>query len=165
MAGRKPAPTAVKIAKGVANGRINFKEPKFKPVTLKDSDPPEYLNDVAAEEWRRVFADLKESGVLVRLNRNVLAGYCSAFANWKRAQILLNKKRSLSFRTPNGAFQQVPEVGIVNQGLIAMLKYASEFGMTPSSRSRIMAKDPEEGGNNEMIARLMSGGSSGGEKK
>lgn len=165
MAGRKPQPTALKIAKGVANGRINFNEPKFRKVSNKDSDPPEYLNETAAGEWNRVFTELKDSGVLVRLNRNVLAGYCSAFANWKRAQILLNGKKSLSFRTPNGAFQQIPEVGIVNQGLIAMLKYASEFGMTPSSRSRIMAKDPSEAGNNALLDRLMGGGSSGGEKK
>lgn len=163
MAGRKPQPTALKLAKGVAKGRINFKEPKFRPVKEDDSTPPEYLNDIAAGEWNRVFKELKDSGVLVRLNRHVLAGYCSAFANWKRAQILLNKKKSLSFRTPNGAFQQIPEVGIVNQALIAMLKYASEFGMTPSSRSRIIAKDPQDGIDAELLKILVGG--SGGQKR
>lgn len=163
MAGRKPQPTALKIAKGVANGRINFKEPKFRKVRETDSTAPEYLNEIAAGEWNRVFKELKDSGVLVRLNRQVLAGYCSAYANWKRAQEILNKKKDLTFKTPNGALQQIPEVGIVNQALIAMLKYASEFGMTPSSRSRIMAKDPQEGQDAELLKILMGG--SGGPKR
>ena len=163
MAGRKPQPTAMKIAKGVANSRINFKEPKFRKVSVKDSDAPEYLNETAAGEWNRVFAELKDSGVLMKLNRNVLAGYCAAYANWKRAQMKLDKEKKLSFRTPNGAFQQIPEVGIVNQALIAMLKYASEFGMTPSSRSRIISKDPTDDKDAKLLAALM-GGSHGASK-
>ena len=44
-----------------------------------------------------------------------------------------------------------------------MLKYASEFGMTPSSRSRIIAKDSGDEKDAELLKVLMGG--SVGEKK
>ena len=151
----RPKPTALKIATGTRNNRINFKEPKFKKVSVKDSDPPENLCEMAAAEWNRVFKELKDAGVLVKLNRNVLAGYCAAYANWKKAQLLYDKSTTLIFKTPNGAIQQIPYVSIVNNSLLCMLKYAVEFGMTPSSRSRIIAKDPAEDGDNKLLNFLM----------
>ena len=37
-------------------------------------------------------------------------------------------------------------VGAANKAAADMMRYAAEFGMTPSARSRIAAAPPEEGG-------------------
>jgi len=150
MAGRKPQPTAIKLAKGVAKERINFNEPKFSTVTGKDSDAPKYLVEIAAGEWRRIFSELKKTGVLVKLNRNVLAGYCAAFANWRESQERLDK----AFKSSKGAIDPAL-IRMVNQTLESFRRYASEFGLTPSSQSRIIAKDPATTGNDLLLAQLM----------
>ena len=54
-----------------------------------------------------------------------------------------------TFETDKGYQQQTPWVGIANTNQKLMLQAASEFGLTPSSRSRIVAgsakgKEPED---------------------
>lgn len=56
---------------------------------------------------------------------------------------------SATFETDKGYQQQTPWVGIANTNQKLMLQAASEFGLTPSSRSRIVAgnnkgKEPED---------------------
>jgi hypothetical protein len=42
-------------------------------------------------------------------------------------------------RTPSGYVQQSPWLGIINKQLELMGRYLVELGMTPASRSRVMA--------------------------
>ena len=42
-------------------------------------------------------------------------------------------------KTPSGYWQQVPQVSIAQQYLKDMHKFAEQFGLTPASRSRIVA--------------------------
>ena len=49
-----------------------------------------------------------------------------------------------TFETPNGYQQQTPWVSIAQASLKTMLKFCTEFGMTPSSRSRIVAANAPE---------------------
>lgn len=153
MAGRKPQPTALKIAKGVAKERLNLNEPKFSQVTGEDSEPPDHLTETAAGEWRRVFPELKKTGVLVKLNRNIFAAYCAAFANWKEVQRGLNKAVENSEAPVDPGL-----IRIVNQTLETFRRYASEFGLTPSSQSRMIVKDPADAETTDLLIRLMSGG-------
>ena len=47
----------------------------------------------------------------------------------------------LMIKTTNGNAVQNPLVGTANKAMGDMVRYAAEFGMTPSARSRV-AKDP-----------------------
>ena len=49
-----------------------------------------------------------------------------------------------TFETPNGYQQQTPWVSIAQASLKTMLKFCTEFGLTPSSRSRIVAANAPE---------------------
>ena len=51
---------------------------------------------------------------------------------------------SLTFETEKGYQQQIPEVGIVNQARLNLVKLAREFGLTPSARAGISMADSEE---------------------
>ena len=76
------------------------------------------------------------------------AAYCQSYARWKEAQEHITSEGS-TFETDKGYQQQTPWVGIANTNQKLMLQAASEFGLTPSSRSRIVAgnakgKEPED---------------------
>ena len=53
-------------------------------------------------------------------------------------------------RTPNGYLQQVPQVSIAQTNQKIMLKFCEQFGLTPSSRSRIVAGADGNGSEDEM---------------
>ena len=74
--------------------------------------------------------------------------FCQSYARWKEAQEHIDSEGS-TFETDKGYQQQTPWVGIANTNQKLMLQAASEFGLTPSSRSRIVAgsakgKEPED---------------------
>ena len=67
---------------------------------------------------------------------------------WQEAQEHITSEGS-TFETDKGYQQQTPWVGIANTNQKLMLQAASEFGLTPLSRSRIVAgnakgKEPED---------------------
>lgn len=50
----------------------------------------------------------------------------------------------LMIKTTNGNAIQNPLIGTANKAMSDMVRYAAEFGMTPSARSRIKAEAREE---------------------
>ena len=146
MAGRKPKPTAVKKLEGNPGKRkLNMKEPepgKGMP------DCPEWLLPEAKTVWNRLCRKLSEMGVLTEIDMVAFAEYCQSYARWKEAHEHIDREGS-TFETEKGYQQQTPWVGIANTNQKLMLSAASEFGLTPSARSRIMAasgaiKDDED---------------------
>ena len=136
MAGRKPKPTALKKLEGNPGKRkLNAKE----PVPAKGMlDCPKWLLPEAKAEWKRLCQKLSEMGVLTEIDMAAFAAYCQSYARWRGAQIHIDEEGSI-FETEKGYQQQTPWVGIANTNQKLMLQAASEFGLTPSARSRIMA--------------------------
>ena len=77
--------------------------------------------------------------------------------NMKEAEEFIEKHGTI-VKTPSGYWQQVPQVSIAQQNLKTMLKFCSEFGLTPSSRSRMIAGEVKEADVDEMEFLLMTGG-------
>lgn len=132
--GRKPKPTHLKLLQGNPGGRpLNKQEPKPGATTLAC---PTWLHPYAKQEWKRIAADLKRSQLLTKVDRQMLAGYCQAYARWREAEKAI-AKHGMIFTTVNGYIQQRPEVSIANTALKEMRVFGAEFGMTPSARSGI----------------------------
>lgn len=132
--GRKPKPTALKKLQGNPGKRaLNKKEPQ-----LDNTMPqcPPHLNDEAKKEWRRMAKRLHDAGILTYVDRASLAAYCQAYGRWVEAEELAEKD-GLIIETSNGNKIQNPAVGIANKAMADMVKIASEFGMTPSSRTKL----------------------------
>ena len=133
--GRKPKPTALKLLEGNSGKRpLNIAEPK--PTGVPKC--PDWLEDEAKAEWERVGTILENMGMLTSVDTTAFAGYCQAYARWKEAEEFLTQHGSI-VRTPNGYLQQVPQVSIAQTNLKIVLKFCEQFGLTPSSRSRIVA--------------------------
>jgi P27 family predicted phage terminase small subunit len=134
MAGRKPKPTALKKLTGNPGKRaLNQNEPK------PDGVPkcPPHLDKAAKAEWKRVGSELSRLGLLTSIDRAALAAYCSAWSRWISAEQSISKFGAV-IKSPKSNFPiQNPYVGIANTAMDQMRKFLVEFGMTPSSRSRL----------------------------
>jgi P27 family predicted phage terminase small subunit len=85
------------------------------------------------------------------------AGYCQAYARWKEAEEFISKHGAI-VKTPSGYWQQVPQVSIAQTYLRLMNRFCEQFGLTPSSRSRIIAESPNPDDDDIMEQLLTLGG-------
>lgn len=138
--GRKPTPTAIKELEGNPGKRpLNENEPK--PMK-KAPACPKWLEPEAKKEWRRLAKQMESIGILTEVDMAAFASYCQAYARWKEAEEFISQHGSI-VKTPSGYWQQVPQVSIAQTYNKIMTKLAAEFGLTPSSRSRIIAGEGE----------------------
>ena len=134
MAGRKPKPTHLKIISGNPGHRpLNKAEPKPKAATTR---APAGLSKLARKHWAVVARQLTDAGILTELDKPALVLYCAAWARWREATLEV-QKRGMLVKAPSGYPMQNPYLAIANKAFEQMQKMMAEFGMTPSSRSRI----------------------------
>jgi P27 family predicted phage terminase small subunit len=142
MAGRRPKPSALKALTGTPGHRpLNENEPK--PVACIPKCP-KHLDKEARAEWRRITPELLKLQILTRVDRAALSAYCMAWSRWVDSETNLRKFGAV-IKTPKGYPIQNPYLGIANTAIDIMRRFLTEFGMTPSSRSRInVTQDPGE---------------------
>jgi len=146
MRGRKRIPTEIKRKTGTLKRcRTNLAEPKPGPA---NSEPPEFLDDEAKAKWRELFPELSALHVISSVDRDLFMLYCSAYSNWKRANDVLKQSKQV-YRTPNGAFQQIPHVSIARGWMLMMTKLAAEMGIPATMRSRIIPRTGKDGDEDE----------------
>ena len=134
--GRKPKPTALKELEGNPGKRkLNDREPRPEK---KAPACPKWLDDEAKKEWKRLAKKMQDLGILSEVDMAAFAGYCQAYARWKEAEEFIQQHGTI-FKTPSGYPQQVPHVSIAQTYLKIMNRFAEQFGLTPASRSRIIA--------------------------
>ncbi len=155
--GRKPKPTAIKALEGNPGKRqLNHSEPQPEK---KAPRCPTWLEPEAKKEWRRMVKQLEQLGILTEVDMAAFAGYCQAYARWKEAEEFISKHGTI-VKTPSGYWQQVPQVSIAQSYLKIMNRFCEQFGLTPSSRSRIVADKPSDA-NDPMEFMLFQGGGKG----
>ncbi|HMR01748.1 MAG TPA: phage terminase small subunit P27 family [Candidatus Competibacter phosphatis] len=134
--GRPPKPTKLKELAGNPGKRaLNKAEPK--PAGKRPACP-RHIQGEAKKEWNRITKQLLTLGLLTEVDRAALAAYCQCWARWVEAE---EEMRRLDFRmitqTDSGYPVVSPWMGIANTAMKQMLRYLTEFGMTPAARSRV----------------------------
>jgi P27 family predicted phage terminase small subunit len=132
--GPSPRPTALKVLEGTRTDRVNLDEPKFADACL---EPPGWLGARGREHWLELAPVLAEAGVLTAGDRPALAQLCDDF------ETILN-----SIDGPDPAEGEDPKTirQVLRNADKARDRYRRmlcEFGLTPSSRSRIRTKPAE----------------------
>jgi P27 family predicted phage terminase small subunit len=130
--GPRPAPTAIKRAKGVRPDRINPNEPI--PEGRAPSCPP-HMSPEARRMWRRLAPDMYRKGVLTAWDVELFAFFCDLVDQVQRARELLGPGLLLP-RGPNRAVTN-PAWKIYRDGIAELRALAQEFGLTPSARSNL----------------------------
>jgi len=134
MRGRKPKPTRLKVIAGNPGKRaLNRREPN---PAISVPECPAELSPAAQVEWQRLVDELAELNMLTNLDRVALATYCEAYSLWREA-IAAVRRYGTMVKSPSGYPMQSPYLAIANKQAEIMMRIASEFGLTPASRSRI----------------------------
>ncbi len=141
MAGRKPLPTHLKLVKGTARPhRLNKKEPK-PPLVVPE--PPDHLDEKAKAKFTELAKMLARHGVMTELDTGAIARYAVVWCRWVDAEAEI-KKRGPVVKTSGDNIIQNPFLAVANKCLLQMAQIESEFGLTPSSRSRIRMEVPSD---------------------
>jgi len=136
--GRKPTPTRLKLLLGNPGGRpLNALEPR--PAAAVPARPP-HLAGEAAAEWDRITRELAALGLVTEVDRAALAAYCTCWARWVKAEETISRSGEV-LKGENGVYQN-PWLAIANRCLELLHKFGAEFGLTPSSRTRVRAPAP-----------------------
>jgi P27 family predicted phage terminase small subunit len=98
---------------------------------------PDWLCDEAKAEWQRIVPELDAMGLLSRVDRPALAAYCTGWSRWVEAELQVKKFGAIVKSPEKGFPMKSPYLSIADQAMEAMRKFMVEFGLTPSSRSRI----------------------------
>lgn len=142
MQGRKPKPTALKKLNGNPGKRaLNKNEPAPRVVAPR---PPSHLTDDERQKWTQLVKELHPLGLVTSVDLDALAFYCVLYVRWQKAERMVREKGEI-IKTANGNIIQNPYLSIANRALDQLNKLGAEFGMTPSSRSRVKTEptDPE----------------------
>ena len=133
--GRKPIPTALHILRGNPSKKKldNLKEP-----TLRAEAPrcPGHLSEEAKKHWRLIVKQLADAKIMTKLDTDALAMYCEAYARWYAANEELKTCDWITL-TENGYPMPSPWLAISNKAFEQMKAMLSEFGLTPSSRTKV----------------------------
>jgi P27 family predicted phage terminase small subunit len=139
MRGRKPKPQIIRHLEGnPGKRRLNNREPS-PPAGIPRC--PKYLDDEAKAEWFRTCKVLKDMGLLTLADRTALAAYCVVYSRWLKAEEQVQKFGPIVKSPEKGFPLKSPYLVIADQALETMRKFMIEFGLTPSSRSRIHVPD------------------------
>ena len=117
--GPKPKSTALRILEGQKDkDRYNLNEPKGSPFDVSAIPPSVASNPEALEMWVWLSPRLTKMGVLFDEDRYALEALCVTYGLWR--------------------FRPTAQMTTKLQSLL------SEFGLTPSARTRLVGKLPHE---------------------
>jgi len=109
-------------------------------------EPPPHIQGFAADEWWSTGPELHRLGLLTRIDVLAFAAYCHAFGQWRMAAEPLAKMQAndptmnaMIIKTKYGDAAMNPLVSIARKHAGDVIRYASEFGLTPVARTRLAA--------------------------
>lgn len=100
-------------------------------------EPPSWLIDnVAINEWKRIIVETNKISIVGNLDLNNLAGYCNAYAMYRKVTKQLIAEPLVVKKLSSGAVTKVknPLIDIQTTFATEMRKFASLCGMTIDSR-------------------------------
>lgn len=100
--------------------------------------PPSWLSKVAKEEWKRILPQLLSIDIVGNLDLANIAGYCQAYANYRKATEALNASnlvmQIIDEESGNAYIKANPWLKAQTDSAVEMRKFADLCGMTISSR-------------------------------
>ena len=145
MATKGPAPKPTALTKLEGN-------PGKRPFTKNEPQPaqpdripnaPKHLNADAKRLWRSIIRELCPTGVYTNVDLQSFSMLCESLALYWSAVDNIQANGAVQV-AESGYQMQSAWVGIRNNSLKQAQSLMSEFGMTPSSRSRLSLPDREK---------------------
>jgi P27 family predicted phage terminase small subunit len=155
-------PTNMKIALGNPGKRTIDTEGEAQPPTSTLTPPDLIAGDlVASDEYRRVGAELLTLGLVTKLDETALTIYAVAYSTWVRAVKALQTEEPLATWGKGGQYPN-PWFKIKGEAEITMERMMTQFGMTPSARSRLKGSNGGVGGGGKgLVDQVVAGETAG----
>ena len=142
-AGRKPKPTATKIAEGNPGGRaLNLNEPKYEALDYMDAPQVIQFSRYAVEKWNYLIKQLILNEVLTKADLHNLEQMCYWLGIWHKAAKDI-KEQGITIPGQRGGWVQNPSVGAAAKASSLVNQYSSVLGLDPTSRQRVMGPKAE----------------------
>jgi P27 family predicted phage terminase small subunit len=112
---------------------------------------PSELSESGQKHWGQIRPMLVKAGIATNLDRNALILLCEEWATFLEATAAVRKKGIL-VQGPKGEPMRNPYLRVMNESTAALTRLLSEFGMTPSSRTRLKGStedNPRGGSRND----------------
>lgn len=158
--GRKPLAPEVHEHNGSYRKNPN-RENKERPVIDGERpDAPEWFNELELEVWHALCADLEQKGVQDTSNRELLIAYCTAYAGWFECRRMV-MENAYTMIDNHGNVKRHPVATDMHKFREQLNKLIPEFGLSPSSRSRLVSLKQDEDKNpfGELLQKLQDRGS------
>jgi P27 family predicted phage terminase small subunit len=128
-------PTKLKKLEGTYR-KDRAPENEMQPPLVEEIEMPTVLsNEYARREWIKQTGILSSLGMLAETDTSLLLAYCIETGRY--FELSERVKDNITFNTPNGHIQVLPEVTEANKSLQNMIKMSSLFGFNPASRTKI----------------------------
>jgi P27 family predicted phage terminase small subunit len=152
--GPRPAPTAIKIARGTVRSR-----PKTEPAPPATGIVmPGHLGEVAQAKWRDLLPLLQAVKVMTDADVEALARYCDTYEWWLATRAKLRKEGDTYPILNDGGeikyIAQRPEVSIAHKLATQLRQLEQDFGLNPSARTSLHVEKPKAEGDDEAAAIL-----------
>lgn len=139
--GPRPTPTALKLLNGNPGKRALPKnEPK--PDLIENPEEllcPDYLVGDSKNAWNELLPVLIKMRVMSRADTTMLENLCLQIGIWRDATRKLATTSVLLADKKTKRIMGNPLIPIINRATALISKLCAEFGLTASSRSRIIA--------------------------
>jgi P27 family predicted phage terminase small subunit len=133
--GRRPKPTALKVAAGNPGKRaLNTDAVDFELVT--HIVPPEWLQGPGRELWETVAPMLCKQRVLQATDVQNLEIYCAAYGRFRAGELSIAVDGIVVAGAQGGVVKN-PAATVVNEAVRQMNSYGALLGLDPSSRQRM----------------------------
>ena len=140
--GRKPTPSHLKVVRGTNRAdRANNSEPKPR---RELPSAPAHMTDRGREAWGYVCGIADRMGILTEADALALELLCEARSDWLSARDEITAAGGETYTTDAGLIKAHPAVAMRNDAARRMQSLLAEFGMSPSSRSKVSAKDDDD---------------------
>ena len=139
--GRKPMTKAQKLLAGTyRRDQDNLNAPYLPPLERLPRCPA-HIKGEGQKAWGRVGRLLLNMGVLTEADLHALEAYCTVYARWQDAETHLQQNGVMLSNA--GKLFPSPYLKIAEDSSKAMRAWMTEFGITPSSRSRVTVERKE----------------------
>lgn len=142
MADTRSKPTALRLLQGkrTIHKALNKREPKPR-VCIPPC--PKHLTAAAKAHWKAVAPRMARLGILTEIDDEAFGALCEWHAIWVEAKRQMVRE-GITLTSKTGYTMPSPSFTVASKALKQMESLWAEFGMTPSSRSRIKAGEPVE---------------------
>ena len=150
--GRKPTPNQLKVINGNPGKRpINQNEPKPNPLA---PEPPDWLDELALREWHRLAPKLERLGLLTETDYIAFGNLMQEYSDMIKLRLFIREQgNTYEYTNVKGMTNTTvrPEAMQLEKKIANIKTLCVEFGLTPSSRSRIQVPGQEDADDMEQL--------------